>query len=211
MNEYIEDMDDPIPEQPSAPTPADAPTPAYSPLGTAYDYLPSGERAEETLQQRAATLAASATEETASDSSNTIEYIRFFVGENEHYGIPYPFLEEIIQARQIFTVPCTPAHIAGVTNWRGTLITVLRLHSFFSVEPAESTDAKIIVVRHGAITAGILADQIDVNDRYNPERLAPPMPSQSVSRLEYIKGIYLGKITILDLAFLLSDDNLYVK
>ncbi|WP_263079007.1 chemotaxis protein CheW [Endozoicomonas sp. Mp262] len=205
-------MEDPIPEKKPVPAPlTDNTVESSTAIESAYDYLPKSERARETLQKRAEALSVSDTGDEGTQDNNTVEYIRFLVGEDEQYGIPYPFLEEIIQAKQIFKVPCTPSYIAGVTNWRGTLITVLKLHPFFSAEPKESSDEKIIVVKNGGVTAGILADEIDVNDCYDPELLVPPLPSQSVTKLEYIKGIYLGRIAILDLALLLSDDSLYVK
>ena len=204
-------MDDPIPEEEQESNKNNNLEDVVSKKdGPAYDLLPTDERAREILEKRAEALAESNDDEEF-QANNTIEYIRFLVGEDEQYGIPYPFLEEIIQAKQLFKVPCTPPHIAGVTNWRGTLITVIKLHPFFGAEPVHGSEEKIIVVKSGGVTAGIQADQIDVNDCYDPELLVPPLPSQSVTKLEYIKGIYQGRIAILDLGYLLADDSLYVK
>ena len=57
-------------------------------------------------------------------------YIRFRLGEVEEYGIPYGNAEEIMPLHAVTKVPCTPAHIYGVTNRRGQMLTVLDLSIF---------------------------------------------------------------------------------
>ena len=58
---------------------------------------------------------------------------------------------------------------------------------------------------------GILVQAVVSNDRFEAGNLEPPLASAGVANRNYIKGIYSGKVTILDMNTLLEDPSLIVN
>ncbi|MCX4030078.1 purine-binding chemotaxis protein CheW [Endozoicomonas sp. SM1973] len=193
---------------------SDSPSPSsppQQPYISANELLPVDDKQKSILNKRATELAETKTE-LALKSTNQEEYIRFKLGQSEQYGIPYHYLEEITYANNISKVPCVPSHIAGVINWRGSLLAVLNLAIFFNIEASEVTDdSRVIIVTASSITAGILVSEIEENNTYSPNMLAPPISSERVTNIDYVKGIYKGTITIIDLTAIFSDKALEVN
>lgn len=170
--------------------------------------MPAGETALRVLRERARILATHASEQLHEASE---QYLRFRVGAVERYGIPYQYLQELLYVGSLARVPCTPAFVAGVLNHRGELLTVLDLKQFFRIEAVErSEEARIIVIQHGDIRAGLLVDGVDGNESYQPSDLAPPLGSDGVSNMEHVLGIHEGSVTMLNVAGLLDDPALMV-
>jgi chemotaxis signal transduction protein len=71
-------------------------------------------------------------------------------------------------------------------------------------------DARIIVVKHGSVRAGLLVDEVDSNEEYRSSGLSSPMNSEGVSNMEYVQGIHAGSVTLLDIAAILDDPALQV-
>ncbi len=175
---------------------------------TARSLMPDTKEARQTLKQRA--LAMAQLEEKV-DIHQYGEFLRFRLGDKEEYGIPYEHLDEILSMPVITQVPCTPAHIAGVVNRRGEVLTVLDLQPFFMThETDKTTEARIIVVSSEDVQLGILVDEVITNERYALDKLAPALVSTGVSNLNYVKGIYGGRVTMLNVDALLSDEVLRV-
>lgn len=142
-----------------------------------------------------------------------VPYIRFRLGDAEEYGILYKHAEEISPFHAVTKVPCTPPHIYGVTNRRGQMLTVLDLKHFFKARTDNSYDSRaaILVVQSQSLLVGLLVDEMLGSDEYLPSKLTVGMPSKGVSNLDYVAGIYNGKVTMLDLEKLLADPSLIVN
>ncbi len=176
----------------------------------ARDLLPDTEQARGILKQRALSMAQLKAD--AEDINNHQEFLRFRLGDTEEYGIAYGHLDEILYVPTITSVPCTPAHIAGVVNRRGEMLTVMQLQPFFNTRDiAKGSEARIIVVSGQGMRVGILVDEVISNERYAPEQLAPALASAGVANLDYVKGIYGGRVTLLNMDALLADDALRVE
>lgn len=141
-----------------------------------------------------------------------LQYVRFRLGASERYGIPYPYLEEILPVPDITPVPCTPPRISGVANYRGELLTILDLKQLFSVATSgPSAEAMLIVVQAGGLRVGFVVDDVEGNDDFAPSQLAARLPSAGVANMDYVLGIDQGRITLLNLAVLLADPALRVE
>ncbi|MDD4928411.1 MAG: chemotaxis protein CheW [Gallionella sp.] len=139
------------------------------------------------------------------------QYLRFRLGA-ERYGIPYPYLEELLYVGHLARVPCTPAFVAGVINHRGELLTILDLKQFFRMPAVPSgVDARIIVVKHGQMRAGLLVDAVDGNEKYHEADVSAPLMSNGVTNMEYVLGIHNACVTLLNLAALMDDPALRVQ
>jgi len=96
------------------------------------------------------------------------KYLAFALG-SEHYGIEILKVREIIGHLNITRVPGLPAHVSGVINLRGQVISVLDLRSRLGLEPAPRTEQTCIVVvetrrRNGngnkVIKMGLIVDRV---------------------------------------------------
>ena len=91
-------------------------------------------------------------------SEEEIRICLFSIGE-ETYAIPVDLLTEIIIPQKIFPVPTTPPHVLGVINLRGTIVPIVDIRPVLS-QSKQSAPGQIAVVKHGAITIGILVDTV---------------------------------------------------
>ncbi len=132
-------------------------------------------------------------------------YVRFRLGPAEHYGIPYEYCEGVVPAAMIASVPCTRAFVRGVINHRGEMLAVLDLKQLLHIDGDACGEPQVILVRDQAVTAGIYVDEIIGSDEYIPSQLAAPLPTDSTINLDYIKGIYQGRVAVLDPVAILGD------
>ena len=88
------------------------------------------------------------------------QYLSFRL-DNEWYAVEVAQLVEVLPPPRITRVPSVPAHILGVMNLRGEVLSVIDLKSFFGLDPGESsTEQAIVVVEHGDMVTGLLIDGI---------------------------------------------------
>jgi purine-binding chemotaxis protein CheW len=180
-------------------------------INSAHALMPASEKDQYILRQRAAAVAGE--DEQDHDEEKFEDYLRFRLGSTEEYGIPYHYLDEVLYISSIARIPCTPAHIAGVINRRGEMLTVLDLQPFFQFKRDQEfdDDARVIVISGHNLKVGILADAVISNDQYDPEVLAPPLKSGGVMNLDYVDGICDGKVTMLNVQKLLVDSSIIVN
>ncbi|MDF1795073.1 MAG: chemotaxis protein CheW [Coxiellaceae bacterium] len=153
-------------------------------------------------------------QEDNADKLSEEEYIHFRLGGTESYAVNYRYVEEILNPNNITRVPCVPKHVAGVVNRRSSLLAVYDLKQLFSLnDPKEKNDEVWVIVvtcDDANYSACILADEIYANENYVVEHLAAPLKSTGIKNLAYVKGIIDGRITLLDIPAILSDENLKV-
>ncbi len=82
----------------------------------------------------------------------------FNMGE-DLYAIPVETLTEIIISQKIVPVPTTPSHVLGVINLRGNIVPIVDIRAVLAL-PQQSTPNQIAVVEHGAVTLGIIVDNV---------------------------------------------------
>ncbi len=91
-------------------------------------------------------------------SGRETQIVSFKVG-RESYGIPIAALHEIVRVPEITVVPDAPAHIEGVINLRGKIISVVDLRKRFDVAATPLTrHSRILVVEHRGRLAGMIVD-----------------------------------------------------
>lgn len=151
-------------------------------------------------------------EETVREDTFPDTYVHFRLGTTEQYGIPYGFAEEIMYSTGLVRVPCVPAFIAGIVNRRGKMLTVLDIKQFFRVNGKEyGGDSRVIVIKGGGLTVGVLADELYGNKEYSPAKLMAPLPSDGISNVKYVLGIDGGNVTLLNIPEILSDPAIKIN
>jgi purine-binding chemotaxis protein CheW len=180
----------------------------YKKISAAY-FLPKDAISQQILLERAHLLAKEKVNKDEQES--LIKYIRFRLGQNESYGIPYEKTNEIIENTLLTRVPHVPFFIAGVINRRGTLIAVIDLKKLFRSPATEEIGNNYIIIVHtqNNMVIGILVDYIDESDVYNPSLLDPAISSQGVAS-QYILGIHEGRTAIINIETMLSDPSLHL-
>ncbi len=141
-------------------------------------------------------------------------YVRFWLGRQEEYGVPYCIVDEVLMVEHVARVPCAPPAFSGVINRRGQMLPVLALARLFGLEPGPAPDAGIatgaskigiVVVSAAGLTIGLHVDEpIDI-DTYPLDTLGPPPPTHGKLPPAYVTGLLKRRITLLDMDRILSD------
>lgn len=127
---------------------------------------------------------------------------------NEQYGVAIDCVESIVKMQAITFVPQAPAFVEGVTNLRGSVLPVLSLRKRFGLPPCEpDRETRIVVVRQGNMTIGMVVDSVLEVLRIQEEAIEPPPTMVTHERTRFITGIAkVGErlIILLDLGKVLS-------
>ena len=116
-------------------------------------------------------------------------WITFQLGE-ETYGVDVIQVREILRVFNILPVPGAPNYVLGITNIRGSVVTVTDGRSRFSLPSQEQSEAtRLIVLERGDDVVGVIVDSVsDVVDL--PESTidtSPKMNNREGSK--FIKGV----------------------
>lgn len=86
--------------------------------------------------------------------------------EDEVYGIDVIRVREILRAFNVMPVPGSPPCVLGITNIRGSVVTVIDGRSHFKLPSSENDeDTRLIVIESGDEIAGVIVDSVsDVVD-----------------------------------------------
>jgi purine-binding chemotaxis protein CheW len=109
-------------------------------------------------------------------SDGILELISFAIGGQE-YCIDVRSVREIRGWTPATPIPQTPEHILGVINLRGAVMPVLDLRCRLGLGRTEPSPRHVIVViEHGARTAGFLVDEVQETFQLSSDLLqAPPV------------------------------------
>jgi purine-binding chemotaxis protein CheW len=78
------------------------------------------------------------------------KYLTFALGKEE-FGLRILSVREIIGLMEITAIPRTPAHVRGVINLRGQVISVIDLRSRFGMAEAKSGEQTCIIVTEAVV------------------------------------------------------------
>lgn len=169
---------------------------------------PSEEETKRILHQRAMELAR---ELPTAQAMDTLQIIGFELGQ-EHYGVEARHARRVSESKSIVQLPGTPAFVAGIINDHGVLVCVINLKIFFGLAEAEkSQSGKILIIRHGDIELGILADRITAIETVQADTLQTSLSSLTGTRAEFLLGITRARQIILNVSNLLNHKDLIVN
>lgn len=131
------------------------------------------------------------------------QFVVFKLGKEE-YGFDISVVREIHNLEEIAKVHRSAAHIEGVMNLRGKLLTVVNLRARFGMEPmpAGGSNQKIVVVDASDAPVGFLVDEVVEVVRLGNEAIekAPAYVTSGIEA-QYVIGIAKQEerlITIVD-------------
>lgn len=79
---------------------------------------------------------------------------------DRHYAIPIDTVREILPFRRPTRLPGAPAHVAGLLNVRGTIVTVLDLGARLGGRAAARPGGAVVLVEHGTKVVGVAVDEV---------------------------------------------------
>jgi len=134
------------------------------------------------------------------EGEETIELLIFRLS-NEWYAVELGAIKEIVRMSNITYLPLSPTHIAGIINLRGRILSVTDLKKLFDLAQEEITEeTRLIVVEHGNMETGLMADEVTSVTKVLKRKVDPPINTISSNIKEYIKGeIKIGSKFIVQL------------
>lgn len=131
------------------------------------------------------------------------KYLTFSLA-SEEYGVPVLKVREIMKIMPITAVPQVPAHVKGVINLRGKVITVVDLRLKFGLEAQEQTEQTAIVVVEiavdgGKVLTGIIVDFVSDVLNIVPDEIEPTPAFGDRVVTDYLSGMakVKGRVKIL--------------
>jgi purine-binding chemotaxis protein CheW len=119
----------------------------------------------------------------------------------EEYAVELRLLRSLRRAAGLTPLPCTPAHVAGILNVHGEVITVLDLAVALGLPgaPAAAEGAHVALVEspHGPV--GLLIDEVIGVRRLDFDALDRPLAGAGA-----VRGIAGARVAVLDLECLLA-------
>ncbi|MDA3943371.1 MAG: chemotaxis protein CheW [Bacteroidetes bacterium] len=162
----------------------------------------------EILKKRAAQYASRTTED---DSQNQLSVIGFYL-HPEMYAIDYDYVKEVKTVIEITSIPGTPDFIMGIINFRGNMLSVVNLKTFFGLKEKGLTEFnKLIIIGKGNFEFGIMTDGILGNLRLDQHKLSAPPLTLSESGSAFVKAISAEGIILLDTEKILNSKQLLIE
>ncbi|MCP2238989.1 chemotaxis protein CheW [Thermoanaerobacterium thermosaccharolyticum] len=115
------------------------------------------------------------------------QYIIFYLG-NEMFGIDMLYLQEIMRIPDVVKVPCTPAYIRGITNLRGTILTIVDCRLRLGLEKSDDTESsRVIVLTAEHKKLGYVVDQLVGVISFNEDELDKGSTSETAA--DFVDGV----------------------
>ena len=113
------------------------------------------------------------------------------VGEHR-FGVPIERIREIIPARPYTPLPGSGAHVCGLINLRGRIVTVVDLGARLGLAPAAATpEHSIVIVEHHGRLAGLAVEEVARIVDVDPAALRDAADALRALRIEraYLRGV----------------------
>jgi purine-binding chemotaxis protein CheW len=160
----------------------------------------------ELLKLRAERVAAPVRE---ADSAGKIFALTATMG-SERYALPIDAISAVYQHVAITPLPCVPRYVAGITNVRGRVISVLDLAVILGAEGADVNQTALIVTEAEGASIGLRIENLGDVVELSMADLNPVSDHMGLLYPEYFLGIFPDGIALLDVAAIVNDPRLNV-
>lgn len=168
----------------------------------------SPEGTQSVLKERAKVLAQ---EPQAQPEEGERLEVMVFMLSGERYGLPAPYVREVVPMKQLTPLPAAPAFVLGITSVRGRILPVFDLKNLLNLPDKGLTELdKIIVVQNSEMEMGIHADAVYGMQSVRLKDVQKSLPALTGVRERYLIGVTRELLVILDIEKLMSDKSLIV-
>jgi purine-binding chemotaxis protein CheW len=131
---------------------------------------------------------------------------------NEIYAFETKYIKEVLELKELVSLPLTPAFVKGIISLRGEIISVLDIKSFFNLQFQGITDLnKVIILKLKEMEFGILADKILDVDKIHSNNLHKTLLGPGSILDDYLLGVTSDRVTVFDGYKFLTDENIIVS
>ena len=172
-------------------------------------WAPTAEQTKQVLENRAQALAREPARVNTADE--WIEVVEFTLA-HERYAVASEHVREVYPLEELTPLPCTPAFVLGIVNLRGEILSVIDIKKFFDLPEKGLTNLnKVIVLESDDMVFGVVADAIGGVRRILHTDIQPSLPTLTGIREDYLQGVTVERVVVLDAEKLLNDEKLIVK
>lgn len=169
---------------------------------TGCDWTSTEIKNEELLKARTKALAMKPEDEEDEDS---IEVVKFVLS-NEEYAIESMYVRQVLPLNNLTPLPSTPSFVLGIINVHGRIVSVVDMRKLLDIPVTELTELnRVIIIYNDYMEFGILADGILEVESVKLKDIQSPPPVLRGNRTEYIKGVTIERLVVLDAQVILSD------
>lgn len=161
---------------------------------------------EKILKERAKKLSLQSAEKM---NEPFLEVVEFTLG-SERHAIEARYIQEVYPLKKLVELPSVPSHVLGLINVRRKIYTVFDLRVFFNLPIEISDSAKVILLEYQGIEFAVFADRVLGASIVKFSDLQPALPTMTGLRLDFLKGITLDGLVILDGQRLLTSQKIVV-
>lgn len=131
---------------------------------------------------------------------NILREVLVFRVNQSSYGVDIDQVAEVLPTGNVTQIPGAPPFVAGVTSRRGELIALVDLDRLFGRLRSGVADlTHAVVVAHGGIKTGLLAEHIEGIALLSTDSFTPPLDKQ-----EGVEAIAESHIVVLDVHALME-------
>ena len=134
----------------------------------------------------------------------------------DSYGLETVQVREVLTAREITPLPCTPPWVSGILNVRGRILTVVDLRPVFGLANDGASATSVLIVRgdapDGSGDVALAVDEV-VGVRVLAESAIEPPHALggAENSARYVRGVTAEGLALLDAAQILADPRLVVQ
>ncbi len=158
------------------------------------------------LDERAARLARPIE---AGSQDGALDFIILSMG-GGRYGIEVRFTLEVVREPILAPIPNAPDIVAGVVNWRGTILPVFDLRRLFGLARDDQPGTTVTVIGDGAAEFGIQSREDVGKVSLHPQEIRADVTATFGIDPSLVRGVTAQAVVILDAAALLKDPRLFV-
>lgn len=145
------------------------------------------------------------------DYSNQCSVVEFILTP-EKYAIEEEFVTEAVWMKDYTPIPGTPAFVMGVINLRGRIVSIINLKNLLNIKERGLADmSKVLILSNNNMEFGIVTDSIIGNKILDLKTLSPPPINLNRTDLEFLKGVDLNGLILLDALAILNSQKIVVQ
>ena len=149
--------------------------------------------------------------EAEAQGTHILEILEFALGK-ERFGFASSCVREVFPLTEITPLPGLPAHVLGVVNVRGRILSVMDIRRLLEFGNIGLTNLnKAIILHHGDMELAVLADEVTGVYAIDVDEGQHSLPTLSISQEAYLYGVTKDRVVVLDAEKLLASKDLLVK
>jgi purine-binding chemotaxis protein CheW len=169
--------------------------------------LPQPDRVRRILEERARALS----RPVASEEPRDVRALVVMVIGRCRFAAPIELIQEVQPVGSLTPVPGAPAYWLGLINLRGRLYPVISLGHYLELPEAQvAKGGKVVVVRSGRVTLGILIDEAPAVREVPLAEIEPPLTARE-GGTDMVIGVTQDLLLVLDLQRMLTDPRLALE